>query len=721
MKKLFAVIILSISLCSVYAQRLSGTRSFEQNSKLSAVELYNLGVDQMQEKNWWQASEYFSESLQKNPVYADAWFRLSKCSYEMNQFDLSITYADNAIKYAGSKPEYINLKALAFVSQGKLDEARTLFSSILKNYPNNLDARFGLAELELFAGKISAAESYYLEALKRSPSDVKALLSLALVSTELGKYKLARDYINKALTSHAGNEEVYYVAAFLSAMNGNLEDARKKCLMSVQVNGNYDPAYELLCTVLYEQKKYDEVINIADFRINRNRNNIQPWFVKGLALEKLGRKEEAIDIWTKALNIDPNDEITRCAFENLALEITDVEDPRRKTWGAYHVKKAKEFQKKYMSSNVRYEYQTALKLNPASKAARESFADLLYNDGYNENYLDQIKFVKENSVVPVPKDNANPTEIEKLKAIKYTKLTDTIEGFESLMYNSLAKKWDINPFFLEKTRWHLGIYYMEKMEPLYHPDLARITACSLAGMFSGISSTSVRLYPQKVSGYADAFKKAHDTMMDYFVILTCDETDRDVKIEAVMYSTRTGAKVRNFNIYRTGNDRFAGSLLRLRKEILDTLPVRARILNRDGKDLLVDIGKTEGVVKGTEFAVVKKGQVLTNDSGTGLVLTEKNKLGTVTLTKVSEEISEGVLSETGFYDRVNVNDELILVKIPQAKTDDKSQVAGDTSPSADQNGTPVVNETKEKASALKGADLEISRTPNLLRMIRELY
>ena len=693
----------------------SKTRAFEQNSNMSAAQLYNIGYDFYSQKNWWQASEKFQEALQKNGAYADAWYMLSKCSYEMNQFDLCVEYVENAQKYAGEKPEYTNLKAFSYITLGKFNDADKLFNSVLKKYPNNIEARFGLAELDLFSGKLSGAESLYNDALKREPLNVKALLSLALVSTELGKKDLAYSYINRALQSHANNEEVYFIASYLSAMNGDYKDAEKKCIMAVTVNPNYDSAYELLSTIYYAQKRYDDVIDIADFRINRNRNVSQAWFIKGLALEKLGRYEDSLATWETGLTVDPSDEIMRSAFELSILKNTRLEDPRRKNWAMYHVKKGQKYQKKYSGLQVRYEYQSALKINPKNKTARLAFSDILYNDGFNENYLEQIKFVKNNSKLPEVKNKDKPTDIEEAKKIRYTRLSDTVEGFESLMENTLAKKWDINPFYLDKTRWNIGIYYMEKVEPLYHCDIARIASDTLRLMFQGISSTNVKLYPEEVTGYADAYKKAHDKKLDYFIILTGDETERDVKIDAVMYSARTGTKTRDFSIYRTGNERFSGSLLRLRKEILSILPVRANILNRSLSDILIDIGKTEGIVKNSKFAVIKKGAMKTSDTGVGLVYNESDMLGIVTVTKVSEEISEGVLSDTGFYDRVNSDDELILVEVPDPKTSQEtpSEAAKDTSPQA-------TKDTQGKVSALKGADLEITRTPSLIRMIKEL-
>ena len=59
--------------------------------------------------------------------------------------------------------------------------------------------------------------------------------------------------------------------------------------------------------------------------------------------------------------------------------------------------------------------------------------------------------------------------------------------------------------------------------------------------------------------------------------------------------------------------------------------------------------------------------------------------------------------------------QLILVEVPDPKTSQEtpSEAAKDTSPQA-------TKDTQGKVSALKGADLEITRTPSLIRMIKEL-
>jgi len=205
--------------------------------------------------------------------------------------------------------------------------------------------------------------------------------------------------------------------------------------------------------------------------------------------------------------------------------------------------------------------------------------------------------------------------------------------------------------------------------------------------------------------------------------LNARESERDIRFLAEMNSARTGTLAQKFEVFKTGNNRYASALLSLREGILDTLPIRARLLERSGNDVLVDIGRTEGMVKGAKFAVVRKGALKTADSGRGLRYEKDDLLGIVTLTDVAEDISEGLLSGTGFYDRVNARDELVLLELPKEKGEDEgAEVAQDSAPSADQNGNPADGSAIEAAAddPLRGAASKAPRVPALIDIIRKI-
>ena len=690
----------------------------------TAIELFADGQELQAHKQWFDAMDLYQEALSMNPQYGDAWYNMALCSYALGSYDLCVQYADNAAKYERNLSDIQNLKGMAMISLGKIDEAKNVFTAVLKKYPNNIDARFGLAELDLLDGRISVAEGRYLDALKRDSQNRKALLSLALVSSEMGKNEAAEQYVKQALSYYSGEAEVHYMASYLAAKNGDYKVAEQRARSAVQINGDLDKAYSLLAQILFTQKRYDEVIDICDFRIGRKRDCVGAWYLKGLSQQKLERYYDAIDTYQTGLTINPQDEVMRNALELLVGQVLTVEDPRRNSWAEYHSKKAAEFGRNFDGISERYEYQRALSVAPLNASIRQSFADMLERDGLYELYLQQLKFIKENAEVldngpVIQRDENSPSRKRSREQIKND---DAIENYESIMRNNISARWKIDPFYLDKTRWNIGIYYTKKPVQLFHADLEEISALAARTAFSGVPSTAVDVETDPVASYGEAFRLARTQGRDYFVIMTAEETERTYSIDATIYSARTGTKTSEIHVYRTGNDCMAKSLQRFRAGVLDILPIRGKVLQNVQGTLLLDLGKNDGISVDSEFNIIRKGGIETNDEGPGIKYNKKDLLGTVKVTACDEEISEGKYRKNGFYDTLNVGDEIILVKNKDGDKKDKDgNAATDSRPAADSEGKAA---TEAAAAAEKEAIKEslkpVSRENDLIHLIREI-
>ena len=690
----------------------------------TAIELFADGQELQAHKQWFDAMDLYQEALSMNPQYGDAWYNMALCSYALGSYDLCVQYADNAAKYERNLSDIQNLKGMAMISLGKIDEAKNVFTAVLKKYPNNIDARFGLAELDLLDGRISVAEGRYLDALKRDSQNRKALLSLALVSSEMGKNEAVEQYVKQALSYYSGEAEVHYMASYLAAKNGDYKVAEQRARSAVQINGDLDKAYSLLAQILFAQKRYDEVIDICDFRIGRKRDCVGAWYLKGLSQQKLERYYDAIDTYQTGLTINPQDEVMRNALELLVGQVLTVEDPRRNSWAEYHSKKAAEFGRNFDGISERYEYQRALSVAPLNASIRQSFADMLERDGLYELYLQQLKFIKENAEVldngpVIQRDENSPSRKRSREQIKND---DAIENYESIMRNNISARWKIDPFYLDKTRWNIGIYYTKKPVQLFHADLEEISALAARTAFSGVPSTAVDVETDPVASYGEAFRLARTQGRDYFVIMTAEETERTYSIDATIYSARTGTKTSEIHVYRTGNDCMAKSLQRFRAGVLDILPIRGKVLQNVQGTLLLDLGKNDGISVDSEFNIIRKGGIETNDEGPGIKYNKKDLLGTVKVTACDEEISEGKYRKNGFYDTLNVGDEIILVKNKDGDKKDKDgNAATDSRPAADSEGKAA---TEAAAAAEKEAIKEslkpVSRENDLIHLIREI-
>lgn len=665
----------------------------------NAIKVYQQAQELQADDNWYEASQYYIEVVNINPAFSDAWFHLSECCYHLGEFDLAKQYLENAEKYEKDNSKIQNLKGMILLALGETEDARTIFNEILKKYPNDIDAHFGLAEIELYDGKFSGAENQYTEALKRQSSNRRALLSLALVCAETQRYKQAEKYLQQAIQFYSGEAEVHYLAAIIYLMQSDYKRAEKHARIAVELKGEYEDAYGLLASILYSQKKYSQVIDLCDYLIGKNRRNSSAWYLKGVSEQNLGNVEDAIETWSTGLNIQPQDEMMRMMLELTIKDQVDLTDERRAAWANYHIENARQYDSRYDKAGSTYEYQRALMIDPSNTEARLAYANILEMNGMHELYLSQLKFIKETSEKELS-----------------TSLKDTIEAYNSLLQDTLAKKWKVDPFYLDKIRWNIAVFYTESTSTFNHADSDRLIALACADIFSGVAITSVKTQVTPVSGYAEAFRNARANNFDYFVIVSLSEGSEDVSLTSKMYSGRTGTETSTDKFYATGNNRLSTVLRRFRNSVLEKLTVRGKILNRNGKTVLIDLGKSENIIKDAEFKIIKKGGLKTADSGTGLFYKDDDVVGSLVVSQAGEEVSEALITEHGFYDRINIDDELLLVKIPE------KEVSGgmDNVPNADEEGNQVVNNEVKGQELVEEIKKAVER-PAILEILRNIY
>ena len=646
MKKLFLVLIF---LC------FSFSLGFANNS---ALDYFNVGRKFQQQENFTKAIEQYQEALLLNPAYADAWVGLAECAYEIDEYSRALTCLDTANKYYKYNLKIQRLKGFCYIGLGELEEANDIFDEILKKYPNDVESIFGLAQLQAFEGRISSAEKYYTQVLTREESSKKALLSLALISLKLGKFEQADYYINQAINYHHNTPEVYYYASYICVQKGDLSKAEDFIRTAVQFKPTYDRANALLAYILYCQGKYEEAVSICDYRISQNRNNSDAWYLKSCAVYNLGSVEQSIKSLETVLKINPQDEIARFFLEQLVCQYLEIEDSRRENFALYHVKSAQESVEKYNSNSALFEYIRALQIHPLNIDVRLSYSDWLLNEGYPEASLSELKFINTQGKVS-------------------QKVSDRIESYESLLEDTLAKRWNVEPFYLDKSRVSIGFYHKKDNLTMLHAEGAKICSNLIADTFTAFPYFKVESKSKAINSYSQAFSDARNSNFDYFGIINFDENDRENSISIDLYVTSTGSLAGKWHVYRSGNKKLSSAVQKIVKDMVSSFAVRGKILDRQGSEILIDLGNRDGINLESTFIVAKKDSLKIADSGVGLVLKNENELGSIQLTEVGEDVSQGIFVQKGFYDKMNPNDEILLVEKDSIK-DETSEALADT-------------------------------------------
>jgi tetratricopeptide (TPR) repeat protein len=592
----------------------------------------------------YRAVDAFMAAVAANPAYADAWIGLAESHYELGEYDRAIVYVTEAARFGPLTPALLNLHAFSLVGVGKITESRVLFDRVLQSLPNDRDARFGLALLDVRLGRSADARMRLTASLRSHPRDARALLTLALISKAEGREAESAAFLAEALRWTAGNPETSYAAAVLALENGNVIEAARLAQAAIEARPNHGPARSLLAALYWERGAWDQARAVLDAALRHNREDAQAWFLLGLVEAAAGRPAEAEQSLATLVAMRPDDELARIALENLVMDATPMEDARRNQYAAWRFERAAEFERGLLYERALGEYRRGLALDPYSVAGRRRYAELLRLSGLAAAYHAELAFLKDLGKA----DRA---------------IDDALEIYGSLLQGGVSVDWRIDQFSILSRPYTLAVYSLGPGGLPYHAGSDLVVARYLRDLFSANPRIAAARTTPRVSAFSDAYRMAREAGTDYFILLRTAETERDVLIKADLHVGRTGALVARLEVPRSGNDRIAGATARILFEVSSLLPLRGSIVERKADRALIDIGKAAGVAVDDAFLVIRNGRVSTKADAAGLDWAESDVVGRLVITRVDDEIAEGRLERVGFFDRVNPRD--VIVREPR--------------------------------------------------------
>ena len=627
-----------LALTALYAPGAQSSRS-----PFDPVAAYRSGMEQLARGETYRAIDAFMAAVAANPSYADAWTGLAESHYELGEYDRAIAYVTEAARFGPLTPTLLNLHAFSLVGIGKIAESREIFEGVLQSLPNDRDARFGLALLDVRLGRPADARMRLTASLRSHPRDARALLTLALISKAEGRESESAAFLAEALRWTAGNPETSYAAAVLALENGNVIEAARLAQAAIEAKANHGPARSLLAALYWERGAWDEARAVLDAALHHSREDAQAWFLLGLVEAAAERPDEAEQAFATLVAMRPDDELARIALENLVMDVTPMEDARRNRYAAWRFERAAEFERGLLYERALVEYRRGLSLDPYSVSGRRRYAELLRLSGLAAAYHAELAFLKDLGKA----DRA---------------IEDALEIYSSLLQGGVSVDWRVDQFTILPRPYTLGVYSFGPGGLPYHAGSDLVVARYLRDLFSTNPRISAARATPRVSVFSDAYRMAREAGMDYFILLRTVETERDIIIMAELYVGRTGALIARLEVPRSGNDRITGATARVHHEVTSLLPLRGSIVERKADRALVDIGKSVGVAVEDAFLVIRNGRISTKADAAGLNWEEADIVGRLVITRVDDEIAEGRLERVGFFDRVNPRD--VIVREP---------------------------------------------------------
>jgi tetratricopeptide (TPR) repeat protein len=281
-----------------------------------------------------------------NPSDAEASGKLAMLLDIYDRKDLAAICYQRAHLLAPTSFRWLYYLGSLQVSQGKKAEAAATLRAALKLDPDYLPAQLKLAEDLLTAGELDESDKIYEEVLKTHPDSAEARYGLGRILAARGDLAAAVDSYRKACELFPNYGAAHYALAMAYRKRGKSEEAQQH-LRAYELKKNIVPPVE-------------DPLRDALRKLDQGAAS---HLERGVALEQVGRLQDAIAETEEALRLDPT---LVQAHVNLIILYGRVGDRE----------KAKEH------------YQAAVKLNP------NQFPDAYYNYGVlliQEGKLDEAE------------------------------------------------------------------------------------------------------------------------------------------------------------------------------------------------------------------------------------------------------------------------------------------------------------------------------------------
>ncbi len=613
-----------------------------------AIGLYEQGKTAEEDQNYFLAVEKYKAALALNPNYLDPIKGLAECFFFLDEYPESLRWVEAGKRYDRNDVSLLTLEGRIRIVTGELDKAKELFLSVLARQPNNVDAMTGIALLDIAAGRTRFAAKQFEDALVMNPQARVTLLSLALIYESLGDAASENKYIELALTDHPNYFLVHYIAGRAAFLQGDWPESESQLKTALALKGDFEPARLLLGNLETVLNRPDQAVAVLRPLLTQDPENALARYILGIAYWKKNDVAGAIASFEAAIALSSNDEFSRLALEQLAIEDLPQGDPQRVGLAHKRYEQGRLYEGKNMLDQALLEYRRAIKLDPASREARLAFANIYRRRGFPMKYLNEL-------------------EILKGLGLADRRINDDIAYYKTKSIGRVSEKWGIDQHDLDERSLSIQVFTVSPRNSLIHPASAGIVARFFHDIIDGYGKLRVRNVEPSVGSFEEAFRAAREAKDDFFVILTFDEGERTFSARCRLYLAKTGALMADLSVERTGNDRVRDALLKLGSTLNDLLPIRGVLIRKQFDRGVVDLGGFQGVKVKDTLVIVKAGKA-TLESGTlGYRYSENDVVGTLVVDGVDEAVSEGTLEKKSFYDYISTGDDVLFLPKGGAK------------------------------------------------------
>ncbi len=302
-----------------HEKALAHLKTFEQASA-PTVESHTLSAVNytvLQKKE--EAEEAYKAALGLDPTNIDTRLSLAELYINDKRHIEGLGIVEEILQENPTNISALSIQALHASRTDNFTEAEKIYAKLMTLSPKDISPAYALGSVMMRQGKIKEAE-IVLESMNKNFKNTPQTNMLAgIIAYQRQDYKKAATHFQQSVDALPSAEGLYRLAATLNLLQ-NSESALSNLRRILDASPNHGLARVLTARILLQQKRYEESEFESKKVIELFPNSAEAFHLLGSAQSALGKKEEALESFGKALEISPKMTQASMGRVNILLE-----------------------------------------------------------------------------------------------------------------------------------------------------------------------------------------------------------------------------------------------------------------------------------------------------------------------------------------------------------------------------------------------------------------
>ncbi len=159
--------------------------------------------------------------------HVQALFQQARQAYSAGHYQQALAACDRLISLGGKREEFLNLKAMSLLGEGRAVEAASLIDRALKKNPRSTGMLLNSARIELVLANRRNAKRRALDAVRLASNDPRVLYQAALACRQCGDYEQALRLIERCQQRAPDLAEAQHLEGSMRLDQGDREGAAR--------------------------------------------------------------------------------------------------------------------------------------------------------------------------------------------------------------------------------------------------------------------------------------------------------------------------------------------------------------------------------------------------------------------------------------------------------------------------------------------------------------